>query len=97
LIVEPSLFIRCDSNNDSKNDIADAIWIVNELFRSGPATACPAAADCDADGQESLTDALYCVNYQFRGGSAPPQPFPDCGTDEVIVTELCPGGSTLCP
>jgi hypothetical protein len=88
------LFIRCDPNNDGKNDLADAVWIVNELFRGGPATACPPAADCDANGQEDLTDAIYCANYQFRGGPAPSAPFPGCSMD---LDPACPPGSTTCP
>jgi hypothetical protein len=92
-------YIRCDPNNDGKNDIADAVWIVNELFRGGPATACPAAADCDSqDGMTTLNDAIFCVNYQFRGGSAPAAPFPDCGGREGLSSPAqCPSGSTSCP
>jgi hypothetical protein len=74
-------FLRCDPNDDGRSDIADAVWIVNELFRGGPASRCVDSADCDDSGIEDLTDAVYCVNYQFRGGSAPPVPFPNCGED----------------
>jgi hypothetical protein len=94
-IIERSDFIRCDPNNDLKSDIADAVWIVNELFRRGPATACLASADCDSNGIEELTDAVFAVNYQFRGGPAPGAPFPACGGLEF--GEACPGGSTMCP
>jgi hypothetical protein len=90
-------YIRCDPNNDGENNLADAVWIVNELFRGGPATACPAAADCNADGMEDLSDALYCVDYQFRSGSPPPPPFPDCGPDPSAEPLPCPPGTTVCP
>jgi hypothetical protein len=91
-------FIRCDPNNDLQNDIADAVWILNELFRGGPPTACPASADCDNNGQEDVTDALFAVNYNFRGGSAPSAPFPGCGGADLLMSpEQCPAGSTLCP
>ena len=33
-------FLRGDPNDDGRNDIADAIWIVAELFRGGPETDC---------------------------------------------------------
>jgi hypothetical protein len=90
-------YIRCDPNNDGKNNLADAVWIVNELIRNGPETACPAAADCNADGMEDLSDAVYAVAYQFQGGDPPPAPFPGCGGKEEIAPEDCPAGSTLCP
>jgi hypothetical protein len=90
-------FLRCDPNNDAKNNIADAVYIVNELFRSGPPTACREAADCNDDGMEDLSDATYCVAYQFMGGSPPPAPFPSCGMDPDSTPESCPSGSANCP
>jgi len=90
-------FKRCDPNNDGKNNIADAVWIVQELFYAGPPTTCPDAADCNDDEMEDLADAAYALAYQFLGGTQPPAPFPDCGTDDDSTPESCPAGSTLCP
>jgi hypothetical protein len=92
-------FIRCDPNNDRRSDLADAVWIVNELFRGGPRTACPAAADCNGSGSEDLSDAIYALDYFFRDGAPPPPPFPDCGAPEPPledVAELCPARTTVC-
>jgi hypothetical protein len=74
-------FLRCDPNDDAQSNLADAVWIVNELFRGGEETACTDSADCNDDGSEDLSDALYCVSYQFRGGAPPPAPFPACALD----------------
>jgi len=74
-------FIRGNANNDPKIDIADAIWIVNQVFRSGPAAECSDAADATNDGRIDITDALFLVGYQFQGQSPPSAPFPGCGTD----------------
>jgi hypothetical protein len=94
-------FIRCDPNEDGITNIADAVWIVNELFRGGPPTSCREAADCNDDGLEDLTDAVYGIEYQFNGGPPPPPPFPDCGKDEgetPSTEDSCPAGSNgLCP
>lgn len=74
-------FIRGNANNDLKNDIADSVWIVNELFRSGSPTRCQDAADANDDGRRDLADAVFLIEYQFVGGAPPPSPFPACGVD----------------
>lgn len=99
-VASASDFIRCDSNNDGRSNIADAIWIINELIRKGPATACAAAADCNSDDNRDLTDAVFAIAYQFQGGAAPGAPFPDCGGSGSLVdsgrADLCPLGSSSC-
>jgi hypothetical protein len=78
---EPT-FRRCDANDDGRHDIADAVWIVNDLLESGPPTLCPDAADCNDDGLgPDVSDAVYGIAYQFMDGSAPPAPFGSCGVD----------------
>ena len=92
-------FLRGDPNDDGKVNIADPIWIINELFRSGPETACQIAADANADGGVDLADATYIISYQFLGGDAPSAPFPDCG---VVAPEdagdlTCGAAQSSCP
>jgi hypothetical protein len=72
-------FLRCDPNNDARSDLGDAVWIINELFRSGPPTLCAPAADCNGDTRRDLGDVLYSVVFFFRRGPPPPPPFPTCG------------------
>jgi hypothetical protein len=74
-------FIRGNANNDLKVNIADPIWIINELFRGGPNSICADAADVNDDGNLDASDAVYLIDYLFVGGTAPPAPFPVCGTD----------------
>ena len=97
---EVSDFIRCDANNDGRSNIADAIWIINELVRKGPATTCAAAADCNSDANRDLTDAVFAIAYQFQGGAAPGAPFPECGGSASLVESgqggLCLPGSASC-
>lgn len=99
---QPS-FIRGDSNNDARIDIADGIWIINMLFYGGQQTACLPAADADGDGSVKLTDAMFLFLYQLQVGHssndlapAPPAPFPSCGTTPDATLENCPLGSTTC-
>jgi hypothetical protein len=95
--VEKDRFIRGDPNDDGKENIADAIWIINELFRGGPATACQNAADANGDDQVNLSDAMYIIMHQFQGGAAPPAPFPNCGEDLVSKLACPPGSVSSCP
>jgi hypothetical protein len=91
-----SAFVRCDANDDGTVSIADAVWILNELFLGGARTRCAPAADCDGDGERSLSDAVYGLMHLFQGAPPPPSPYPGCDRVDVPVEE-CPPGSTRCP
>jgi hypothetical protein len=83
-------FIRCDPNDDGRNDIADSVWIINELFRSGPESRCEKAADCNDDNMVDQSDALYGINYQFMNGPTPAPPFASCGLDPTASPAVDP-------
>jgi len=89
-------FARCDANDDGTSNIADAIWIVNELFDNGPATACQKAADCNDDGLTDISDATYSIAYRFLEGDAPPAPFPGCGSDPTADDLSCDQTPAAC-
>ena len=86
LVVYPS-FLRCDPNDDGQSDIADAIFIVNSLFRGAAAATCLASVDCNGDGLNDVSDALYNIAYRFSGGPAPGAPYPACGQDGDVDCE----------
>ena len=98
-ILDVGPFIRGNANDDFKVDIADPIWILNELFRGGPATACQPAADANFDGTITIADTAYLIGYLFGGGDEPPAPFPGCGvlTPEEAGDLTCDGGAASCP
>jgi hypothetical protein len=89
-------FIRCDANRSGDLDIADCVWILNELFLSAPTTQCPAAADCNGDGRRDVSDALHGINYEFLGGPPPASPFPACGPAMDAAPDSCPEGTSGC-
>ncbi len=74
-------FLRGDCNGDGNINIADPIFLINELFAEGPQPACDDACDGNDDGNLNTADAIYGLNYLFAEGPAPPLPFPDCGSD----------------
>ena len=88
-------FIRGDSNSDGIVNIADAVWIIYELFLNGPATTCPIASDSNNDGFGDLADATFIIMYRFMEGAAPAAPFPDCGQVDGQTPEDCGDSSCL--
>jgi hypothetical protein len=81
-------FIRGDTNQDSKTDIADAIWSVNHLFLSGPRPRCLDTADANDDGRYDITDVVYELAYIFQGGPGMPGPIGLCGLDATETDPL---------
>jgi hypothetical protein len=93
----PRVFRRGNANDDLRLDIADAIWLVNELYLEGPATPCPDDADANDDGLLDASDIVYLIEYLFRAGGSPPAPFPECGTDPTPDgLDFCFGPSIEC-
>jgi hypothetical protein len=89
-------FIRGNANDDTKVDIADAIWIINQLFRGGAARPCQDAADVNDDGVIDASDAVSLIDYLFKGQAAPSAPSPACGTDPTEDTLVCDANGNGC-
>lgn len=85
---ETGTFLRCDSNVDGGNDLADAVFTLLALFNGGSELPCPPAADCNGDARIDLADAVFNLNYLFLSGMPPPEPYPGC---ETVFVEECPG------
>lgn len=75
LTVSCCLGLTGNVNDDpaDETDLSDLIYLVNYLFTSGPAPACPEEANVngDAEGNIDLTDLIYLVNFLFNAGPAP--------------------------
>ena len=82
-------FIRGDANSDARVNIADGVWIINELFLGGPANPCPISSDSNGDGSTDAGDAIYIFNYRFLDGPMPVAPFPSCGQVDGQTPEDC--------
>ncbi len=91
--VEDPEFRRSDTNADGLFNIADGIWLLNDLFGGGPTTRtdCAAANDCNGDDAIDAADAIYVFNASLLDGPLPPAPFPDCGSEPNPAATLdCP-------
>lgn len=75
-------FVRGDTNNDTRVDIADAIWGLSYLFIGGPAPRCDAATDSNGDGRVNVADPIYSLNWLFSGGPLSPPPN-SCGSSSA--------------
>jgi hypothetical protein len=66
-------YVSGDANADGKTDLADAIRLLNYLFKNGEApNPLPSGnANCDPNQTVNLEDAIYILNYLFRGGIPP--------------------------
>ncbi len=76
-----STFVRADMNDDGNLNIADAIFLLQNLFVGGPSPTCQDSADVNDDGLIDISDVIYSIGYIFSGGPAPVAPFPACGLD----------------
>ena len=64
--------ISGDINGDLTVNIGDVIYLINTIFRDGPAVPRPyLRADANGDQTVNVGDAVYLVNYIFRGGPPP--------------------------
>jgi len=66
---------RGDANGNREVTIADAVYLVNYLFRGGdPPTPVLAVGDCTCEQEVTVADVVFLISYLFRGG---PEPY--CG------------------
>lgn len=82
-------FVRLDANGDRGIDIADPIFILNWLFKSGRTPPCLDAADVNDSGRVDIADPIYAFQYLFLGGPGPFQPYPDPGVDPTDDALSC--------
>ncbi len=64
-------YLPGDVDEDGVVDLADAIFVLNYLYRNGQAPAPLSLADATCDGIVDLSDAVLLLNYLFRSGPAP--------------------------
>ena len=74
------LFVAGDQDGDGVLTSSDIIYLVNYVFKAGPAPLpCVAAGDANCNGVVTSADIIYLVNYTFKGG------LPPCNVGDLIA------------
>ncbi len=92
-IASETSFRRGDINSDGQIDLADAIFLEQYLFVSGPIPSCLSSCDTNHDGLIDIADSIRLLMYLFVGAPSPDAPFAACGVefDDISCQEsLCP-------
>jgi hypothetical protein len=66
-----SYVLRGDPNGDGVIDLADVVYLINYLYRSGFAPNPPEAGDTNCDGTVDIGDVVLLINYLYKNGAAP--------------------------
>jgi hypothetical protein len=84
-------FRRGDTNEDTRTDISDAVWILRFLFLGGEGIRCRKSGDANDDQVVDVSDAVTILGYLFAGAPRLPGPFPGCGVDPTVDDLPCTG------
>jgi hypothetical protein len=60
-----------DANGDGLVNIGDAVFLINYVFKGGPAPDPLESGDANCDNSVDIGDAVYIVSYVFKGGEPP--------------------------
>ncbi|MFW9817486.1 MAG: thrombospondin type 3 repeat-containing protein, partial [Candidatus Thorarchaeota archaeon] len=60
-----------DADSEKTINVGDAVFLVNYIFKGGPAPEPLDAGDANCDSDVNVGDAVYLVNYIFKGGPEP--------------------------
>ncbi|MCP4566882.1 MAG: hypothetical protein GY841_04795 [FCB group bacterium] len=63
-----------DANDDGAINVGDAVYMINYVFKGGPAPNCGDEGDANSDCALNVGDAVFLINYVFKSG-----PPPECG------------------
>ena len=72
-------YLHGDANRDGKKTVSDVVFLINYLFKGGPAPDPVDLGDVNfckqnppvEPGQPTVADVVYLVNYLFKGGPPP--------------------------
>jgi hypothetical protein len=109
-IVAPGTFVRGNANGSAIDvslsgptqasvTIADAVYILQDLFAGGPAPPCLDAADANNDGRYNVVDAVVVLQILFGNAAVSiPEPYLSIGSDTgSSLGCLTPPAAVNCP
>ncbi len=72
--LDGSSYVCGDANGDGTVNVGDAVFLINYVFKGGPAPDPECLGDANGDGGVNVGDAVYLISYVFKGGPAPVEP-----------------------
>lgn len=60
-----------DANQDGLVDVGDLVYLINYLYKNGPAPDPEQLGDVNLDSSVDISDVVYLINYLYKAGSAP--------------------------
>ncbi|MDH4222737.1 MAG: SBBP repeat-containing protein [candidate division Zixibacteria bacterium] len=64
-------FLRGDADKDGSVSLSDIVYLINDLFKFGPAPDPIQSGDTNCDGDVSLSDIVYLISNLLKGGPPP--------------------------
>lgn len=64
-------YVCGDANGDRSVNVADAVMLINRIFKSGPEPNPPEAGNANCDAGLNVADAVYMITYVFKSGPKP--------------------------
>jgi len=64
-------FVCGDANGDLGVNILDITFLINYLYKGGPAPQPEQSADADGNTNINILDVTYLINYLYKGGGDP--------------------------
>ena len=87
-------WIRGDCNSDGNVNLADAIYLIGNLFSGVQAPTvlqCVDAADANVDGTKNIADVVTILGALFGSPTVPlTAPYPACGPAPILIECLNP-------
>ncbi len=64
-------YLYGDANNDESVNVGDAVFLINHVFKGGPAPDPLQLGETNCDGIVNVGDAVFLINFVFKGGAEP--------------------------
>jgi thiol-disulfide isomerase/thioredoxin len=61
-----------DCNSDEEINLSDVVYLINYLFKNGPAPEPIESGNVNCDETVTVPDIVYLINYVLKSGSPPP-------------------------
>jgi hypothetical protein len=64
-------YVCGDADASGAVNLLDVTFIINYLYKEGPAPVPPEGADADGNGSLNILDVTHIINYLYKEGPEP--------------------------